>query len=283
MSRGAVIAGLLRHVPRSLPGKTRVARRLVHSCLSDRDVLLQDCDGNEFIVPHLAEPVAFHLLVDGCYERETKSFILSHLSDGDAFVDVGANIGLFTVAASKAIGPRGRAIAIEASPQILAYLKKNVELNHLQNVTTVACAASDVNREGVAFYEAPIAKFGMGSMAPQFNVDPIPVNTRKLDDLLDKHNVKDVTVLKVDVEGHEAAVFRGASKLLRSGQPPAVVFEFCDWAEGRFPGTHAGSAQAYLMSLGYSIFRLSELNGRRSRALSAPLTSGCAMLAALPD
>ncbi len=275
----ATIAAPLRRLPSNLPGKTRFAHLLLRNALSQREVVLEDCDANRFLVPQLAEPVAFHLLVNGSYERETKFFILSRLSDGDVFVDIGANIGVFTVSASKKVGPRGRVLAIEASSRIVTYLEKNAQLNDLQNVTIVGCAASDAITEGAYFFEAPIEKFGMGSMAPQFNVEPILVETRTLDDLLKEHQVERVAVLKVDVEGHEAAVFRGASQLLRGRRPPAVVFEFCDWAESRFGGSDPGDAQAFLMALGYDIFRLSELH--RHRPLSEPLTKGYAMLVAL--
>jgi FkbM family methyltransferase len=281
MRAWATIAAPLRHLPSNLRGKTRLAHLLLRHALSQKEVVVEDCDANRFLVPQLAEPVAFHLLIDGAYERETKSFILSRLSDGDVFVDVGANIGVFTVSASKKVGQRGRVLAIEASPRILTYLEKNAQLNHLRNVTIVGSAASDVMREGVDFYEAPIEKFGMGSMAPQFNIEPILVKTRTLDDLIKEHQVEHVAVLKVDVEGHEASVFRGALQLLKRPSPPAIVFEFCDWAERRFDDRHSGDAQRFLMTLGYDIFRLSELHRGGSRALSEPLTKGSAMLAAL--
>jgi FkbM family methyltransferase len=164
---------------------------------------------------------------------------------------------------------------------MLPYLETNAQLNNLQNITIVECAASDTVNETADFYEAPVAKFGMGSMAPQFNGDPVAVKTRTIDDLLKEHEVEHVSILKVDVEGNEAAVFRGASKLLRGSRAPAIVFEFCDWAESRFKHTKAGDAQAFLMSLGYKIFRKSEFNKASCRPLSEPLTKGYAMLVAL--
>jgi hypothetical protein len=118
-------------------------------------------------------------------------------------------------------------------------------------------------------------------MAPQFSAVPVAVRTRSLDDVCDERMIDRVSVLKVDVEGHEAAVFRGASRLLQGIHPPAIVFEFCDWAETRFANGRAGAAQKYLMELGYSVFRLSELAKGRKTPLRRPLTQGSVMLVAL--
>ena len=105
------------------------------------------------------------------------------------------------------------------------------------------------------------------------------VETRTLDEILESNKVQRVAVVKVDVEGHEAAVFRGAQKLLLSSPAPAIVFEFCDWAEARFAGGYPGEAQEFLMRLGYRIHRLAA-PGKLGRPLDVPLTAGSAMLVA---
>jgi len=271
---------LLRWLPAGFPGKTRIGRLLLGNRARQGDVIVEARDDSRFLLPNLAEPVAFHLAVDGVYEPETLAFILNCLPEGGVFVDVGANIGVFTVPASRKVGRGGRVLAAEASPQVLPYLEKNVSLNHLQNVTLARCAISDQAADNAAFYEAPIHKFGMGSLAAQFHGAPCQVRTRTLDEVLEEHHIDRVDVLKVDVEGHEAAVFRGARTLLCAPNPPLIVFEFCDWAESRFPGARAGEAQEFVMSLGYQLRRLSELREGRGRALDHPLTAGFAMLVA---
>lgn len=68
------------------------------------------------------------------------------LKPGDVFVDVGANIGYFSLLASKLVGPGGRVVAIEASPEVFDLLRRNLELNKAHNVRAVNVAISD--REG---------------------------------------------------------------------------------------------------------------------------------------
>lgn len=269
----------LRQLPARLPGKLRLAQAFLRKIQAREDVLIESLSGARFFVPHLSEPLAFHLLVNGCYEPETDNFILGHLKPGDAFIDAGANIGLFAVSAARKVGAEGRVVAIEPSPTVFRYLQRNVESNLLDNVTAMRVAASDENREAAPFYAAPMDHFGMGALAPQFHHEPCVVKTRTLDDILTASKLRRVAVLKVDVEGHEAAVFRGAKELLVNSPAPAIIFEFCDWAEARFQGGYPGQAQEFLMSLGYSIWLLAD-HGYRGRPLKTPLTRGSAMLVA---
>src|SRR4029077_5752124 len=104
-------------------------------------------------------------------------------------------------------------------PRIFAYLQHNVTVNGLSsNVILKQCAICDREADSMGFYEAPIDKFGMGALAAQFGASPTPVPARTLDALFAEEGIRSVDVLKVDVEGFEAAVFRGASQLLTSSK-----------------------------------------------------------------
>ena len=120
----------------------------------------------------------------------------------------------------------------------------------------------------------------MGSLAAQFNGDSSVVLGRSLDSLISELNCTQVDLIKVDVEGFEAAVFRGALSLLQTHHP-VVIFEFIDWAEQR-SGEKLGSAQELLMSLGYTLHRIDEKGPRLCR-LEDIITSGGAMLVAVPE
>src|SRR6266542_506542 len=91
------IPEILRWLPPETPGKARLARTLLGQSLGARDVRISGRCGVEFITPSLREPVGFYLLVDGVYEYELLDFILSKLQPGSVFIDVGANIGSFTL------------------------------------------------------------------------------------------------------------------------------------------------------------------------------------------
>jgi FkbM family methyltransferase len=268
----------LRLIPPGTRGKARLARLLLRNHLDVIEPRVVGADGCSYFVPSLREPIAFHLLIDGIYEPDLAGFLDANLSPGDTFVDVGANIGAFTIPGARRVGPSGKVLAIEASPSIFPYLKRNVSDNRLENVVTKHCAASDSQSGEVPFYDAPHSHFGMGSLAPQFHANPVKVPAQTIDDLLAEEAIDRVKVLKVDVEGFEVNVFKGAQSLLTSSQPPCVIFEFCDWAENRAARDSSGEAQRYLQKLRYELFRLDN----RSRLIAMPdvLTTGFATIVA---
>ena len=108
------------------------------------------------------------------------------------------------------------------------------------------------------FYPAPVDHFGMGSRAPQFNATPITVPSVTLDSLVKKLNLASVDLIKIDVEGFELDVLKGAMELLSSEKPPLIVFEFCDWAEARMSTDDIGAAQRFLLDRGFQIWRASD-------------------------
>lgn len=276
------ISKVLRFLPPGMPGKARLSRHVLGSCLKARNVIVNGRDGTTFLVPSLREPIGFYLLVDGVYEPKAINFVLELLKPGSVFIDIGANIGVYTIPAALKVGPTGYVIAIEPSPRIFPFLEQNVVLNGLSNVRLIQCAALNSDNQTVPFYEAPVDHFGMGSLGAQFDANPIPVLTHTLDYLLDEQMVERVDVIKVDVEGFEAAVFQGAKKILASNTPPVVVFEFCDWAEGRAPGERIGNAQRALKDCNYRIWRLEDLL-RGNLPLVDVLTSGFETLVAVKD
>ena len=105
----------------------------------------------------------------GVYEPKAINFALEHLKPGMMFIDIGANIGVFTLPAALKVGLAGSVIAIEPSPRVFPSLEHNVSLNGLSNVRSIQCAAFNSDNQTVPFYEAPVDQFGMGSLGAQFD------------------------------------------------------------------------------------------------------------------
>jgi FkbM family methyltransferase len=273
-----ILSSVFRSIPVGTRGKARLARSILSPSARSVPAFVGNVDGNGMLIPNLLEPVGLSLWMDGVYEPETLEFLKGNISADSVFVDVGANIGAFSVPLARYAE---RVIAIEPSPQVLPYLKKNVALNHLSNVEIVACAASVLVRDSVPLYVPPESHFGMASSAPQFNAVATPVPAKSLDAILIEHAVANVSVMKIDTEGFEAHVLLGAQQLLRSSSPPPIVFEFCDWAEERaFPG-RKGWAQELLMGAGYSLWTMEEYV-QNGAPLSQPITHGAHSIVGLP-
>ena len=269
---------LLRCIPNQLTGKTRIRRAALRILRSHLPVRIPDRYGNSIWCPSLDEPIAAALFASGVYEKETIDTILSHLPFDGTYIDVGANVGAIALPVA-ARRPNGRVICVEADPAIAAILQRNKEENGRSNITAVECVAGS-EEKAISFYSAPAGRFGMGSIGPQFDAVPITLKQRTLDGILDELDIRDVNVVKLDIEGAELGALRGLSRRLASANPPVVIFEFADWAEGRISGQNPGDAQAFLISIGYRIFHF-ESGGISRRALDTPVTCGSGMFLAL--
>jgi FkbM family methyltransferase len=275
-----LVRRVVRAVPDRLPGKTRLARAALWPFLKAGMTRIPDRFGNVLQLPSLEEPISLGLFASGAYEPDTLRAILRHLHPSGVFVDVGANVGALArpVAAYR---PDARIVCIEADPHIVSLLQLNVAQNKRSNIDIVQCIAGPTDDPLVSFYCAPTAKFGMGSLGPQFSASSVKLAQRRLDDVFDTMAIDDIDVVKLDIEGGEFGALQGLSRRLMSRRPPAVVFEFADWAETRINGQVVGSAQLFLLSLGYHLFRLVR-GGRPGERFERPLTTGSTMILALP-
>lgn len=158
----------------------------------------------------------------GEWEPRETALIAGLLKAGDTFVDVGANIGYFTLLAARAVGPSGRVIAIEANPRTFALLQANARLNACGNVDLRNLAAGEAPGFARMFErEAGNAggdqvDFGGGDTAGA-------VTVARLDAIVGDAPVR---LIKLDIEGAEAKALRGASGLLEGADAPDLVFEF---------------------------------------------------------
>ena len=153
------------------------------------------------------------------YEPEMTGAVLGLLRPGDVFLDVGANEGWFSVLAARAVGKSGRVLAVEPQERLWPVLIRNFILNDLANVELIPYGMAA--RRGVASLALyPSINTGATSIVDEprrglFTVRAIP--TKSLDELADDHRAPSIRLAKIDVEGYELEVLRGAPKLLARG------------------------------------------------------------------
>ena len=162
----------------------------------------------------------------GTFERDDTRTIAEFLRSGMTFVDVGANMGYYTALAGSRVGPEGRVFAIEPDARAFAQLTSLIATNHL-NARAFNFGLGEEN--GVEpLYPSP-ADNNTPTMVAHDGLTPTAeVRIRKLDDCLDEWEVERVDLLKIDVEGWEPRVFKGASRSLASGRIRAIQCEFND-------------------------------------------------------
>jgi FkbM family methyltransferase len=142
-------------------------------------------------------------------EGDVDEFIRSCLSRGSVFIDVGANIGYYTLVASKLVGSSGRIHAIEPVPSTAAILRANIKLNNCSNVFVHDVAAW--SSKGKLVLRIPKSWYGSASFL--CNGMSVTVNATTLDELLQSED--SVSCMKIDVEGAELEVLRGAKNILQ--------------------------------------------------------------------
>ena len=154
----------------------------------------------------------------GLHECKDMAFVLHALRAGDLFVDVGANIGSYTVLASGVVG--ARTIAVEPIPATFLSLELNAALNGLTDLVELKCLGLS-DRQGVLRFTASLDTVNHVATENE-SADSVEVCVATLDEVLQGRSP---TVIKIDVEGHEKAVLSGATKTLADPALLAVVME----------------------------------------------------------
>lgn len=181
------------------------------------------------------------------------------LPPGGVAFDAGAHIGIWSLLAARRV-PSAQIHAFEPVPQQGQRLRAHAEANGIANITLNRCAAGAENGS-TSFYAAYDVNTGTSSMVRRRNDHvEIHVGVVTLDSYIAERGIARVDVMKVDVEGAEILVFRGARELLSSENAPAIFFE----ADDRLGDT--GAVKQLLIDCGYGIYRR-----RRSRYVPVQL------------
>ena len=184
----------------------------------------------------------------GEFEPECVELMRKHIGPGSIVLDVGANIGLYTLEAAKAVGPKGRVIAIEASPDHISTIKRSVGLNRFRNVDIISSAVGEV--EGVTTLILPEgANHGMFTLGSVTGSVTRRVNVKRIDDILKEQEVLSVDFIKMDIEGSELVALKGATETLKRFRP-TILIELNE-AALRSCGTSSSEVKSLLYSMDY--------------------------------
>ena len=198
--------------------------------------------------------VSAEILRKGTWEPESWDAIRPYLTGDAVFVDVGAHIGYYSLKAAAALGRRGRVIAVEPNPPTLKELQGNISASNASQVHVYPVACSD-RESTVTLYGAPRANTGQsslsranagqtGTVAAEYRV-----RARRLDAIVLDEGVQRVDVIKIDVEGAETLVLRGAQWTLDRFHP-VVIVELIE-KQLRAMGTSSAELHRLLASHGY--------------------------------
>ena len=178
------------------------------------------------------------------YEPYETELILRQTKAGNVAVDVGANIGYYTVLLADKVGVTGKVYAFEPDEINFEILKKNVEANKLENVVLVKAAVSD--KKGVNYLYKSKDNYGDHKLIKNPLVDKSTSSLKKGGSLREKVKIvklddfvkEKVNLMKIDTQGWEPMVFEGARKIIERDKP-IIFFEYSpvSYKQAKLDGT----------------------------------------------
>lgn len=253
------------------PWLLKCARGLIHRLPTGRSKCIQvvldslGFRGREFVSEfhqpsirfwaRMGETIDNQVYFNGVFEPIFTSLFLDLVEPGATFLDVGANMGYYTLLGWREVGERGRVYAFEPDPNSISRLERNLKLNQANHVTVIGSAVS--NLRGTAKFHVSSsedANQGNASLVVESET-ALEVPTITLDEFLEEHQLRDVGLLKMDIEGGEALAVQGMTRSIQSGVFRAILLEM-----HRVPvaslGTSPERILATFSSCGYSVYRV---------------------------
>ena len=211
---------------------------------------------------YLGNDASLPLFIGGCIEPNEFAFLDSVLKEGMVFVDGGANEGLYSLFASRCVGPAGRVFAFEPSQREFDRLSCNIRLNGLENVRAVRAALSDVSGE-TDLNIACSAHSGhntLGEFAhdvPLLRTERVPMQT--LDGFATEAGLTRLDFLKLDVEGAERKVLEGSRASFARDAPHDSVRSIRSRPQGQ--GSSLADVFEFLRSQDYRLYVFNDHTG----------------------
>lgn len=234
IGRAALMLGVI--MPGIRPLLSNIGLRTSHGLFGKRTVSIDFSSGRSFRLRNVDDSyLAFQLFWHGgdYYEPLTRSLLSRLIKQGGTFFDIGAHVGFFTV--TMGISHDIRIVAFEPNPRNFALLQENIAANSpsgnqtgglLSQVVCEPCAISDKDGKATLYLtESDMsASLMKGFQAEDTRqIDEVNVSTCSLDSYVEKHPVTGSLVIKVDIEGHESAFFRGAAKTIARHKPDIIL------------------------------------------------------------
>ena len=178
-------------------------------------------DGITYFVD-IRKVIDFSIFI-GAWEKSTIEFLNRNVNQNNVVIEVGANIGAHTLQIAKLAGKKGRVIAIEPTQFAIEKLKKNISLNpNISNITVVKKVVSDVEARGK---DAINSDWSMNS---QQSPEKINFLSTTVDKLVEGLELCHVDLLKIDVDGYDYKVLKGAKETIRK-EKPTIFIELCEY------------------------------------------------------
>lgn len=200
------------------------------------------------------------------YEQDKKRAIRGMLKPGMTYVDIGVNKGYFTLIAAREVGPAGRVISIEPEAENCRWIRQSIEANGYQNVTLFEAAAGDHEGEVELFIGHKSGHHSLVRNERKHAGATVAVPMHTLDNVLAERGIETIDAVKIDVEGAEMGVLRGAEDTLRRSEGVTVLMDLHPHM-----GVDVHEVAAFLRGLGFTLYEMAHPD-RQLRNIPPDLT-----------
>lgn len=161
----------------------------------------------------------------GTFEPRLQKAITNYAATGDTVYDIGANIGYITLSLAKRVGRNGRVVAFEPIPQTFDLLRRNIEINKVNNVQLLNVAASTECGEAVIRMAGNLSMASIVWHRKDPSASELLIRTVAIDELVEAGEFGAPKFVKVDVEGAEGLVLQGMARTIAAAKP--VIYLEC--------------------------------------------------------
>ncbi len=192
------------------------------------------------------------ILETGHYEEYVEQVLQKFLRAGDSFIDLGANEGYFSIFASQLVGKTGKVFAIEPQERLWGVITRNMMLNKCDNIQLLPYAV-DTKEQLIEIILYPSINTGASSLVAasrnRFYARQT-VKTRSLDDMIEANQIKNVKLIKIDIEGFEYFALQSAKESLKNKIIKNILVEIHPIQLQQL-GQSAEAVVNYLAQMGY--------------------------------
>jgi len=203
-----------------LPGIGKLYR-FFYGKLKPQGIVEVFSEGHKIFINSKDTGIAPYLLMGKNFAQDEIDLLKKILKPGMIFVDIGANIGYFSLVSAKLVGDQGQVYAFEPDPDNFNLLEKNIKVNNYKNIIAVNKAVSDKSGKARLYLE-PDNLCGHSLVVKNGNKF-VEVEIIILDEFLKD---KKIDVIKIDVEGFEPVVLEGMKNIIKNNDKISIITEF---------------------------------------------------------
>lgn len=226
----------------------------------DRSIVTKKIDGINYELD-LKEVIDYAMYIKGSREPDTSHALKMLCKRGHVVLDIGANVGSHALPMASYVGEEGKVYAFEPVPWAMNRMKRNLELNNFNNLVLEPIALSDANEEVEMRFRASFKMGSKSGVGKEGKIDEswwnecehVQVRMETLDSYVAIHHLSRIDLIKLDVDGFEGKVIRGALETLKRFHPKIIMEVAPAWTEMR--GDNMKSILRDIEQLGYKFYQ----------------------------